>query len=67
MLSKLDKRCEDCKYRDTCNNKRMCAMATAPVQQEVLVSYVAPSFEENIREELKKSLTKELRCGFNRR
>ena len=42
-------------------------MATAPAQQEVLVSYVAPSFEENIREELKKSLTKKLRCGFNRR
>ncbi len=36
MLSKLDKRCANCEYRDTCNNKRMCGLAYIDVMKQAV-------------------------------
>ena len=68
MLSKLDKRCANCEYRDTCNNKRMCGLAYIDGLQ-LAVNQIQPNIQINIDvgEEIQKSLMKELRCGFNRR
>lgn len=68
MLSKLDKRCANCKHKDSCNDKRMCGLAYIDVVNSK-VNEIQPNIKinMNIGEEIQKSLMKELSCSFNRR
>lgn len=42
-LSKLDSRCEKCKYKDGCNNKRMMACALAEMPKNNMKSATIPN------------------------
>ncbi len=63
-LSKLSAECEKCKYRGSCDNKRMaaCAVAEMPKASSVTISFQAPSndINSNIAEQLKKDFHRQM-------
>lgn len=76
-LSKLHEKCNKCKHKDDCDNKRMvaCGVMTLSPTSQIVNSHISTSInlgdiqigtslEEDINKQLKKELEKRVFCGF---
>ncbi len=62
-LSKLHKKCQNCKHKNNCDNKRMVACGYLPTTIQVNIN-VNTGLEEDINKQLEKQISKKLNCNF---